>query len=379
MKQILDLTKILIMQESDNQNFVARNKCLKIIKNFVMSNTKGVQFTIHRNKSPMSNQIIESLHIWNHKQEQKKSILLLGHVDVVSASKLQFKPVIKNGFLFGRGSGDMKSAVAIAVMLFVKHHKTKNIQLAITNDEEIGGEAGAGQLAKKLSPTFLISIEPTNLEIRVKEKGAMQVEIEVEGPGGHGSRPWTNLNSIDILIEVYEQLKKIFPNPKKEIWKNTLNIGGIIGGNIDQGNLGSANIIASNASMKLDIRLIDTRSHEKGISLIKQEVKKIEKKLPKKRYKILVKKPSPIVEHLNTRRDNPFVKRTIIAFKKALHTSPRITNGSAASDARFFSSKGIPSIVFGPVSINHHATNEKVEISSLKKTYDVLDNLLSTY
>ena len=58
----------------------------------------------------------------------------------------------ENGKIYGRGSVDMKSAIAVYVMLmiyFAKQKQKPSLGLIFTSDEEIGGEEGAGYLRKK--------------------------------------------------------------------------------------------------------------------------------------------------------------------------------------------------------------------------------------
>src|SRR5258708_7232041 len=46
------------------------------------------------------------------------TILLTTNLDVISANESQFKPEIKNGRLYGRGSYDVKAASAVMILLF---------------------------------------------------------------------------------------------------------------------------------------------------------------------------------------------------------------------------------------------------------------------
>ena len=51
--------------------------------------------------------------------------LVLGHIDVVPAEEKMFKPVLKDGKLYGRGSLDMKTFAAVALnsMQYVVENK----------------------------------------------------------------------------------------------------------------------------------------------------------------------------------------------------------------------------------------------------------------
>src|SRR4030066_2312851 len=83
---------------------------------------------------------------------EKPSLLLLSHLDVVAANPKEwsvdpFKGLVKDGFVWGRGTLDMKGMTAIEVMALklLKRNKVKlkgDVILAATADEEQGGLAG---------------------------------------------------------------------------------------------------------------------------------------------------------------------------------------------------------------------------------------------
>lgn len=146
-------------------------------------------------------------------QGQAPPLLLYGHVDVVTTSGQQwqhppFAGQIFGGYLWGRGTLDMKGGVAMMLSAFIRASKAArkpagDIVLAILADEEAGGDNGAGYLVKEHSDLF-DGIEVAIGEvggattylggkkfypIQVAEKQICWLEATVTGPGGHGSRP----------------------------------------------------------------------------------------------------------------------------------------------------------------------------------------------
>src|SRR5208283_1170943 len=85
--------------------------------------------------------------------DEKPSLLLLSHLDVVAANAQEwsvdpFAGVVKDGFVYGRGAIDMKSMVAIQLLVIklLKRNKVKlkgDVVLAATADEENGSVSGA--------------------------------------------------------------------------------------------------------------------------------------------------------------------------------------------------------------------------------------------
>ncbi|MBT7902791.1 M20/M25/M40 family metallo-hydrolase [Candidatus Woesearchaeota archaeon] len=390
--ELISLTSDLIRFRSDANHPSERVAILKYVKNFLSSNSTNESFDqkYYCSISPNSGQNIESYHFFNPdpKIARMPSLLLLLHADVVPGSSSQFEPYVKNNFLHGRGAGDMKAGLAIALKLFLKYHETTNIQILVTTDEEIGGFGGAGYVAPHINPDFVIAIEPSNLKIINGEKGAMWVVIDAEGPGGHAARPWKAKSAVDLLFAVYSKLREKFPAPATESWIESVNLGGIYGGDVkvseDKIVLNSANSIPKYATAKLDLRLSSDWSHNAVFEIILSCAAEVQEGVRNcfdgcKDYKITVHKPNPLVSILHTPKDNIHVANFANHISKVLGCPPIFKKGHGASDARFFSERKIPSIIFGGLSIGHHGDQERVCIDSLLSVYESLDLFLANW
>ncbi len=177
--------------------------------------------------------------VWLTKDTLKPEIILNAHLDVVPASESMFK-VKKNGDkLFGRGVSDMKFAIAVFIValekIFKKEGKLPLIGIMITSDEEAGGENGVSYLIKEIGYSPKIVLIPDggdNLKIVERAKGVLELKIISHGKSAHSSRPWLGENAIDKLFKYVENIRGIFPNPKEEVWKTTVNLGKINGGKV---------------------------------------------------------------------------------------------------------------------------------------------------
>ncbi len=370
MNEIIKLTKDLVNIKSQSNNQKEVKKVLDHIKKHILNNINGCTFDLEISKG------IHSLYI-KSKINKGAEICLCGHVDVVPAEDNEFICRIDEKWIHGRGAGDMKSGVAVIVELFLKHAKNKNVSLLLTGDEEVGGVNGAKVFSEKINPRLLIVTEPTDNKLLLVEKGGTLIEINVSGPGGHASRPHLAKNVIDILFEIITLLRQSIDSTEKDIWKNTLNIGSIEGGNYiiknNKINHLAGNVIAKKASARIDIRLTENTKHKEVFKKLDDIIFNMKKKHGQKfsiTYKEIVN-----VEHMFTKEDNEFVK----LFKKTClncNHHLEIIKGPAASDGRFFSVKGIPVMLFGPCSLFHHSVSEKVEIKSIIKTHKILDAFL---
>jgi acetylornithine deacetylase/succinyl-diaminopimelate desuccinylase-like protein len=148
-----------------------------------------------------------------HGTGARKPILLLAHIDVVEAKREDwstdpFQFLEKDGFFYGRGTGDDKAqaAVWIANLIQYKHEGFKpdrDIIVALTADEEGGGPYnGVDWLLK--NHRELIDAElalneggwgeeskgkKISSDLQVSEKYVLNFRFEVRNKGGHSSMP----------------------------------------------------------------------------------------------------------------------------------------------------------------------------------------------
>jgi len=146
-------------------------------------------------------------------QSNTNPLLLYGHVDVVTTENQiwkysPFEAKIADGYLWGRGTLDMKGGVAMMVSALLKV-KAKNIIppddiiCAIVSDEEAGGIYGAKYLTENYPDIFkgvkyaigefggftLYVGKKKFYPIMIAEKRPCRIKIIVRGPSGHGALP----------------------------------------------------------------------------------------------------------------------------------------------------------------------------------------------
>jgi len=346
-KQLVALTKDLIGFKTTKNELDEINKCIDyivrylspydlIIKKYVCDEKPSLVVTFDDTKSP--------------------EIFLLGHVDVVEARNDDFKPKIQENKLFGRGSIDMKAGVVIIMKLmteFAKQRQKPSMGLMITSDEESNGNCSKYLIDQEnYSCRFAVVLEGTNLQIATEGKGFIFLKIRVKGISSHGSTPWLGDNAIEKLIEAYAKIKKLFLSTSKNPWGITLNLGKFSGGD-------SINKVPDSAELFLDIRYSEPYEKNKIMNKI-QSIPGIE------------------IEELNsgnalkTSVKNVYVQKIKQKANKILGRNTQIIKLPTTSDGRFFSKKGIPTIVFGPKGKNYHGKNEYVEIDSLVQCYTIL-------
>jgi acetylornithine deacetylase/succinyl-diaminopimelate desuccinylase-like protein len=176
-----------------------------------------------------------------HGTGARKPLLLLAHTDVVEAKREDwstdpFQLIERDGFFYGRGTGDDKAQAAVWIANLIRYKQEgfkpdRDIIVALTADEEGGGpyngvvwllknhrdlidaelalnEGGWGESAggKKISN-----------DLQVSEKYVINYRLEVHNKGGHSSIPVAD-NAIYHLADALERLSGFaFPLKTNEV------------------------------------------------------------------------------------------------------------------------------------------------------------------
>jgi acetylornithine deacetylase len=196
-------------------------------------------------------------------------LVLAGHTDTVPCDPAlwrhdPFKLHEDNGKLFGLGSADMKSFLALAIeasRVFDKSTFKRPLFIVATADEETSMQ-GAQTLATSslLMPSATnmrraaIIGEPTNMKPGRMHKGVMMERISIHGRSGHSSNPALGHNALEGMHRVIGELLRFraelqaqYNNPFFEVPGPTLNLGHIHGGD-------NPNRICGNCLLDIDIR-----------------------------------------------------------------------------------------------------------------------------
>lgn len=142
-----------------------------------------------------------------------RSIMLTGHIDVVPPGASDhwrtdpFEPVVKEGFVHGRGTVDMKGGVACMLMA-VEILKELEIPLAgdvvftTVVDEEIGGMGSLAMVDRGFRADAGIMTEPTANRIAPLCHGILWGRIVIDGIGGHAEltpNAWDSSGPVDAI------------------------------------------------------------------------------------------------------------------------------------------------------------------------------------
>ena len=190
-----------------------------------------------------------------HGTGAKKPILFICHLDVVEARREDwsmdpFQLIEKDGYFYGRGTGDIKDGDAFLLTTFIRLKREnfkpdRELILALTADEEGGKSNGVDWLIKNhrdlIDAEYILNPDAGDFEldhgkhilvgIQASEKLYQDFDLKVTNPGGHSSLP-TSENAIYQLSDGLARLEHYqFPFELNEVTREYFSReSGIVGG-----------------------------------------------------------------------------------------------------------------------------------------------------
>ena len=326
------------------------------------------------------------------------------HIDVVEAGRGwtvdPFAGIVKDGRVYGRGACDMKGGLATSVIaaeafMAVYPDFAGAIEISGTVDEESGGFAGVGHLARQgyfSQPRVdhVIIPEPLNKDrICLGHRGVWWAEIETHGRIAHGSMPFLGDSAIrhmGAVLDAFERdlfpaldgRRTVMPVVPEGARRSTLNINAIHGGQTDDfTGLPSPNV-ADSCKMTIDRRFL----LEERLEDVKGEVVSILDRLASEREKFAYS-IRDIMEVLPTmtERDAPVVRAVAAAIRREFGREPDYVISPGTYDQKHIARIGHlhDCIAYGPGVLDvAHQPDEWVGIDDMVQSATVMAASLHT-
>ncbi len=346
----------------------------------------------------------------------KKPLILLNHMDVVPVDPKQWKQdpfgaQIEDGYLWGRGSLDMKSTAIIqltALMLLKQQGivPARDIVFLANCDEESDGRNGAGWMIAhhwaELDPEYVLDEGGVGSEdlyragrkvfgISVGDKQVVWLKLRAQGIAAHGSQPIPD-NANDILLAAIEKARQfpatgkpdpviaemranigVFANNKfmNAVQQNTMSLTTLRSG---VGDPPKPNVIPSIAEATLDCRLLPGQNAEEFVSDIKARIND---------RRVSVDLLSEPKDPGASRTDTPLfaaIKKAILAQNPDAVVTPIIV--PYGTDAQKFRAKGVvsyglmPFIADAATVATMHSDSERVPVDQFHKALHIYWDVL---
>ena len=307
-------------------------------------------------------------------------LILSGHTDTVPFDDTgwnsdPFKLSDSNNAFFGLGTSDMKgffSVVIDAIQSLGDADFSKPLTIVATADEECS-MAGARALNTTGVDQADIAIigEPTDLAPIRMHKGIIMQAIRIRGRSGHSSNPQLGRNALEAMHDVLNELRlyrsKIqseYQNAGFDIVHPTMNLGSIKGGD-------NPNRICAHCDLEFDLRPLPGMS----IESLREDIDAL----------VL-----PIAENHGVGIEHEHLFEGVEAFEQAAD-SELVKNAEAisgktsesvafATEAPFYKSMGIHTLVLGPGSIDQaHQPNEYLPQKQIASGADIYRQFIERY
>lgn len=308
--------------------------------------------------------------------KDKPGFMLSGHTDVVPVDGQPwdtdpFHVSDINGKLYGRGTADMKSFLAIVLAVapeFLKRGPQVPIHLAFSYDEEVGCIGARGLVdmlkAQEHRPYACIVGEPTSMKPVRAHKGQKRICCHVQGLESHSALPDRGVNAVEAAAEVIAYLKAMARrirdegphDPHFDPPYTTVHTGTVHGGT-------ALNIVPKECSFEFEFRYLPSDDAE---ILFREVLEYAEKNiLPEMKaiseatgfdWEELTGIPSLAIEE----------DAELSELTKALTGANRTGTVAFGTEAGLFQNADIPTIVCGPGDIEQaHKPNEFITLEQV--------------
>ncbi len=310
-------------------------------------------------------------------------ILFEAHQDTVPVMGMTIEPwtpVVRDGRLYGRGACDIKGGMtamlgAVARLAGERPRGMPTIIMACTVNEE-HGFSGATALAQLWSqagsiiprrPDVAVVAEPTQLQVVVAHKGVVRWRCHAHGRAAHSSQPQLGLNAIFAMSRVLAALERYQHDVVTRLGQHalcgtpTLSVGTITGGL-------SVNTVPDICTIEIDRRLLPGENPEEAYRHVLDYVGAETGHDPAIEHE----QPFSIGCGLSDRVNGPLAERLMAAGREA-QIDCRTIGVPFGTNAAAIAAAGVPSVVFGPGSIDQaHTADEWLALDQLVQASEVL-------
>ena len=302
-----------------------------------------------------------------------RKLVLEAHTDTVSIkgmSTAPFDPFIENGRMHGRGSVDDKAGLA-AMMHAVASLKADGIVppcevwLAAVVDEEFSYR-GVVKLCEGLLADAAIVAEPTEMRAVIASKGVLRWRITTRGKAAHSSKPHLGNNAIShmsrLVLALEAENARLAATTHPLLGPGTISVGVIKGGV-------QVNLVPDECSIEIDRRLLPGERAADVLRFYQGLLNDLKVKHPG--FDAVMEDPPLLVdEALDTPASEVVVQQaSVVLASMGLNGEP--CGVPFGSDASKLSRAGIPTIVFGPGSIDQaHGADEWVELAQVEQAVE---------
>lgn len=316
------------------------------------------------------------------------------HFDVVPASEGDgwatppFEPTARRGWLHGRGTADMKGAIAsilgaLRAVTAARAPTPCNLEVSFVCDEETGSELGAAWLLRtgRIRPDFAVVGEGAEgLRICAGHNGTLWFDVECRGRPAHASLPHRGRSAFDALCAVADALRRHHATVARRAFKapdgTVLRPTQVLGGTLRGSEGGKINTVPALAACSLDRRV----TPGEDISAVERDLRRIATRAARGhagvrlQMRLLEKNPPCLTDWRG-----PFAQALAAVVREVRGGRPRFGVSTGFNDMHWFARAGIPVFGYGPGGLDFHGVNERARIEDLHAAAAIYLRLMTTF
>jgi acetylornithine deacetylase len=317
-----------------------------------------------------------------------KSLILNGHIDVVPVGPLDmwetppFEPHCKDGWMYGRGAGDMKAGLAANVFALdalkaIGYQPAGDVFIQSVVEEECTGNGALACLQRGYKADAALIPEPFDEKLVTAQTGVIWLQVHLKGIPVHVQEAGSGSNAIEAAIPLIAALRELetrwnAPEHKHRHYQHidhplNLNIGRIEGGDWAS---------SVPAWCCFDVRMAvypgqDINDARTEIETCLRETAQADAFLRKNEPEIIchgfLAEGYSLVDHANAETSQA-ISSLAGAHKAVTGDDLEKFSATATTDARFFGLYAdTPALVYGPTAEAIHGFNERVNLDSIRR------------
>jgi len=306
-----------------------------------------------------------------------RHLLLCGHLDTVppnaGSSADFFSATVADGRMSGRGTVDMKGALAAMAGALVGIHESGGLDsgrltLAAVIDEEMESLGAEALILSGIKADGAVIGEPTGNRVAIGHKGLEWLEVRFIGKAAHGSTPEAGVNAIAAAAHFASLVEKeLVPGFERRrdpvLGLPAINLGTIHGGQ-------QPSMVAAECLIQLDRRWVTTETIKQVFDDLEELLARVRAARPGLRTE-LKRMPGGMATMLHgplvIDPGHPLVRAARGALNDAGRQDMPLTVFPAWTDGALISREaGIPTLIWGPGELHlAHSAEESVRVDEV--------------
>ncbi|MBT2530406.1 succinyl-diaminopimelate desuccinylase [Streptomyces sp. ISL-99] len=199
-------------------------------------------------------------------------VILAGHIDTVPIADNVPSRLDENGVLWGCGTSDMKSGVAVQLRIAATvPEPNRDLTFVFYDNEEVAAHLnGLGHVADAhpdwLAGDFAVLLEPSDGQVEGGCQGTLRVLLRTAGERAHSARSWMGSNAIHTTAPILARLAAY--EPRRPVidgleYREGLNAVAIEGGV-------AGNVIPDACTVTVNFRYAPDRSEEEALAHVRE-------------------------------------------------------------------------------------------------------------